>query len=59
MEKKIFYETFKHSIIPSSHNISFLYYSMRDKLLEDKEAVGYQIFKDNSFIKDDKVVFLN
>ena len=59
MEKKIFHETFKHSIVPSSHNISFLYYSMRDKLLEDKETVGYQIFKDNSFIKDDKVVFLN
>ena len=59
IENKIFNETFKHSLVPTSHNICFLYYSLRDKLLNDNEAIGYQILRDNSIIKDDKVVFLN
>ena len=58
IEKKIFQETVKHSISTISHNISFLYYSMRDELLKDKESDGYQILKDNSYIKDEEVIFL-
>ena len=58
IEKKIFQETVKHSISTISHNISFLYYSMRDELLKDKDSDGYQILKDNSYIKDEEVVFL-
>lgn len=58
IEKKIFQETVKHSIATISHNISFLYYSMRDELLKDKDTDGYQILKDNSYIKDEEVVFL-
>ena len=58
IEKKIFQETVKHSISTISHNISFLYYSMRDELLKDKDSDGYQILKDNSYIKDEEVIFL-
>ena len=58
INNKIFIETNEHDVSKTKHKISSFFYCLRDKLLEDKDTNGYQIFKDNKFIKDKKTIFL-
>ena len=58
IEKKEFIETHNHDIPKNFHRVNFKYNNIRDNLLKDKETLGYQFFKDNSFVEDNNVVFL-
>ena len=58
VDKKIFKETNGHDVSKTKHKISSFFYYLRDKLLEEKDTNGYQIFKNNKFIKDKKTIFL-
>lgn len=58
IDKEIFKETVSHNLSINSHKLSSMYYSFRDMLLMDKETNGYQLLKDNSFIRDKKIMLL-
>jgi hypothetical protein len=58
ISKKIFKETVGHNICFNSHKMASIYYVSRDILLNDDDCYGYQLLKNNTFIKDKKVIFL-
>ena len=59
VNKKIFKETVAHSLSLNSHKLSSFHYSVKETLLNDCDCFGYQLLKDNSFIKDKKVIMIN
>ena len=58
IDKKIFTETFEHTICANSHKMASIYIVSRDILLNDDDCNGYQLLKNNTFIKDNEVIFL-
>ena len=58
IDKNIFREIVGHNISAYSHKMASMYYITRDLLLKDNDCNGYQLLKDNTFIKDRKVIFL-
>ena len=59
VNKKIFKETVAHSLSLNSHKLSSFHYNVKETLLNDCDCFGYQLLKDNSFIKDKKVIMIN
>ena len=57
IEKNIFKETEKHNF-KFAHNISVKLKNFKDMLLKEKTCDGYQILKNDEFIKDKKVIYL-
>ena len=58
IDKKIFKEMVGHNICFNSHKMASIYYVSRDILLNDDDCHGYQLLKNNTFIKDKIVIFL-
>ena len=57
IEKNIFKETEKHNF-KFAHNISVKLKNFKDMLIKEKTCDGYQILKNDEFIKDKKVIYL-
>ena len=57
IEKNIFKETEKHNF-KFAHNISVKLKNFKDMLIKEKTCDGYQILKNDEFIKDKKVIYI-
>ena len=58
VNKKLSKETVAHSLSLNSHKLSSFHYNVKETLLNDCDCFGYQLLKDNSFIKDKKVIMI-
>ena len=58
MDKKVFEETEKHDFKKCTHVIAHKNKNIKDKLLRDKNCDGYQILRDDKFIRDKNVLYL-
>ena len=59
LDKNIFEETEKHDFKKCVHVIGHKNKSIKDKFVKDKNCNGYQIMKDDKFIRDKDVLYLN
>ena len=59
LDKNVFEETEKHDFKKCVHVIGHKNKSIKDKFVKDKNCNGYQIMKDDKFIRDKDVLYLN
>ena len=59
VDENIFKETERHNFSNCFHVIGHKNKSIRDELIKDKTCDGYQILKNDKFIRDKKVIYLS